>query len=195
VRLNANPFSDCDCRLDNAQSLHHFLTESPWQIDAFRQHRLKLILQTLERESWSLMTQATVRKGITDYVKRQYIGNLGKIEWDCCCYCLWSHREHYGSFALRGLQTKERLKPADIYRSKPEIAAGMIRELKAMGFRFKLVLADSLYGESGCGFINVLYELKLDFVVLAITRSGCRVSKRFAAIDGASLSACSAMVN
>jgi len=34
-----------------------------------------------------------------------------------------------------------------------------------MGFRFKLVLADSLYGESGCGFINVLYELKLDFVV------------------------------
>jgi len=27
------------------------------------------------------------------------------------------------------------------------------------------VLADSLYGESGCGFINVLYELKLDFVV------------------------------
>jgi len=48
----------------------------------------------------------------------------------------------------------------------------MIRELKAMGFRFKLVLADSLYGESGCGFINVLYELKLDFVVAiqAITR-------------------------
>jgi len=59
---------------------------------------------------------------------------------------------------------KERLKPADIYRSKPEIAAGMIRELKAMGFRFKLVLADSLYGEV-LRFINVLYELKLDFVV------------------------------
>jgi len=58
---------------------------------------------------------------------------------------------------------KERLKPADI--CSQAIAAGMIRELKAMGFRFKLVLADSLYGESGCGFINVLYELKLDFVV------------------------------
>jgi len=72
----------------------------------------------------------------------------------------------------------------------------MIRELKAMGFRFKLVLADSLYGESGCGFINVLYELKLDFVVAIRSNhaSGCRVSKRFAAIDGASLSACSAMV-
>jgi len=32
-----------------------------------------------------------------------------------------------------------------------------------MGFRFSLVLADSLYGESG--FVNVLYELKLDFAV------------------------------
>ncbi len=38
----------------------------------------------------------------------------------------------------------------------------MIRALQATGFRFKLVLADSLYGESGCGFIDVLYELKLD---------------------------------
>lgn len=33
-----------------------------------------------------------------------------------------------------------------------------------MGFQFKLVLADSLYGESGCGFIDVLYQLKLEFV-------------------------------
>jgi len=60
---------------------------------------------------------------------------------------------------------KERLKPEDSYRSKPEIAAGMMRDLKAMGFRFSLVLADSLYGESGSGFVNVLYELKLDFAV------------------------------
>jgi len=49
---------------------------------------------------------------------------------------------------------KERLKPEDSYRSKPEIAAGMMRDLKAMGFRFSLVLADSLYGR-GSGFVNV----------------------------------------
>jgi len=49
--------------LDNAQSLHHFLTESPWQIDAFRQHRLKLILQTLgEREIVLVIDEATVRR-------------------------------------------------------------------------------------------------------------------------------------
>jgi len=69
--------------LDNAQSLHHFLTESPWQIDAFRQHRLKLILQTLgEREIVLVIDDTGDRKKghHTDYVKRQYIGNLGKIE-------------------------------------------------------------------------------------------------------------------
>jgi len=50
--------------LDNAQSLHHFLTESPWQIPVFRQHRLKLIEQALgEKLSWSLMTQATGKRG------------------------------------------------------------------------------------------------------------------------------------
>lgn len=26
--------------LDNAQSLHHFLTESPWHVEDLRQHRL-----------------------------------------------------------------------------------------------------------------------------------------------------------
>jgi len=72
----------------------------------------------------------------------------------------------------------------------------MMRELQAaMGFRFKGVLADSLYGESGCGFMNVLYELKLILPWrFAVTmRSGYHVD-RFAATDGASLSACSAMV-
>ena len=39
----------------------------------------------------------------------------------------------------------------------------MMRELQAMGFRFKeRALSVSLYGESGCAFIDVLYELKLD---------------------------------
>ena len=37
----------------------------------------------------------------------------------------------------------------------------MIRELTAMGFKFSLVLADSLYGESDGNFIGVLNELKL----------------------------------
>lgn len=57
---------------------------------------------------------------------------------------------------------KERLQAGDTYRSKPEIASVIIRQLQAFGFQFKLVLADSLYGESGSNFIRVLEELRLN---------------------------------
>jgi len=79
---------------------------------------------------------------------------------------------------------QERLKPEDSYRSKPEIAAGMMRDLKAMGG--SAVLADSLYGESGSGFVNVLYELKLDFAVAIRSNHAVWLpaNKRFGIIDG-----------
>lgn len=48
----------------------------------------------------------------------------------------------------------------------------MIRELQMMGFKFELVLADSLYGESDSNFISVLNELKLSFVVAIRSNHG-----------------------
>jgi len=68
--------------LDNAQSLHHFLTESPWQI---------LFSTTSPEADWASVGWARNCPGHwwhrrpekgqhTDYVKRQYISNLGKIE-------------------------------------------------------------------------------------------------------------------
>jgi SRSO17 transposase len=65
-------------------------------------------------------------------------------------------------------QPKERLKLKDSYRSKPEIASEMIREIKAMGFEIDCVLADSLYGESTSTFIRCLQGLNLQFAVAAI---------------------------
>jgi hypothetical protein len=41
----------------------------------------------------------------------------------------------------------------------------LIRKLQLMGFKFNLVLADSLYGESGTNFISVLDELGLNYLV------------------------------
>lgn len=40
-----------------------------------------------------------------------------------------------------------------------------MRQLKSMGFKFNLVLADSLYGESGTNFISVLDEMNLNYIV------------------------------
>jgi SRSO17 transposase len=102
----------------------------------------------------------------TDYVKRQYIGNLGKIENGIVAVTAYGVLDNI-TFPLlfEVYKPKERLKAGEVYRTKPEIAAAMIRTLQAMGFRIERVLADSLYGESGVPFVNVLYQLKLPFVL------------------------------
>jgi len=155
--------------LDNEQGLLHFLTESPWSVKALRLARLNLILKVLAGREINLIIDETGdrKKGQhTDYVKRQYIGNLGKIENGIVAVTAYGFVEGITlPLTFEVYRPKERLKEGDIYRSKPEIAAQMIRDLKAMGFRFGLVLADSLYGERGSNFVDVLYELKLDFAL------------------------------
>jgi SRSO17 transposase len=69
-------------------------------------------------------------------------------------------------------KAKKRLKERDIYRTQPKIAAQMIRELRARGFEFSLVLADSLYGESESNFLDCLEELKLEYVVAIRSNHG-----------------------
>ena len=106
-------------------------------------------------------------------MKRQYIGNLGKIENGIVAvtaYGLFEGMTFPLTFKI--YKPKERLLPGDTYKSKPIIAADMIRELTAMGFKFSLVLADSLYGESDGNFISVLNELKLDFAVAIRSNHG-----------------------
>jgi SRSO17 transposase len=155
--------------LDQEQSLHHLLTVSPWQVEQLREQRLKLILQVLEEREIILIIDETGdrKKGNdTDYVKRQYIGNLGKIENGIVAVTAYGVIDGITlPLTFEVYKPKERLQAGDRYLSKPEIAAQIIRELQALGFKFKLVLADSLYGESGSNFIEVLYELKLPFVV------------------------------
>lgn len=155
--------------LQNPQTLHHFLTESPWSVSQLRQRRLDLILKRLNGCSLILLLDETgdCKKGqSTDYVKRQYIGNVGKKENGIVAVTA------YGLFqgmilplSFEVYKPRERLKEGDSYLSKPQIAAGMIRQLQGMGFRFELVLADSLYGEAQTSFVNVLEELKLPYIL------------------------------
>ena len=81
----------------------------------------------------------------TDYVKRQYIGNLGKIEKEIVAVTAYRLVEGM-TFPLmfEVYKPKEKLREGEPYLSKPDIAVGMIRYLQEIGLRFKLVLADSL---------------------------------------------------
>jgi SRSO17 transposase len=147
----------------------HFLTESPWQVKDLREQRLKLILQVLRGREINLIIDETGdrKKGNkTDYVKRQYIGNLGKVENGIVAVTAYGLIEGM-TFPLifEVYKPKERLEQGDAYRTKPEIAAILIQKLQEMGFQFKLVLADSLYGESDGNFISILNKFRLNFVV------------------------------
>jgi SRSO17 transposase len=69
--------------LNNEQGLLHFISESPWQLEQLRLARLSVILQVVAGREITLIIDETGdrKKGsTTDYVKRQYIGNLGKVE-------------------------------------------------------------------------------------------------------------------
>lgn len=162
--------------LDNEQSLHHFLTESPWTVEAFRGQRLEIILDMLNGQEIILIIDETGdrKKGDkTAYVKRQYIGNLGKIENGIVAvtaYGVWQDITFPLIFEV--YKPEARLAPGDVYRSKPQIAAQMMRDLQAMGFKFKLVLADCLYGQSQSNFISVLDELKLEYAVAIRSNHG-----------------------
>ena len=66
---------------------------------------------------------------------------------------------------------KNRLKQEDKYKTKPQIAIEIIQNLKKWRFKIKLVLADSLYGESG-DVIGCLEKLQLEFIVAIRSNHG-----------------------
>jgi len=135
--------------LSNEQDLLHFLTELPWKLEQLRQQRLRLILQVLAGREITLIIDETgdQKKGeSTAYVKRQYIGNLGKIENGIVAVTAYGLVEGM-TFPLifEVDKPKEKLREGEPYLSKPKLAVKMIKYLREIGLRFKLVLADSLY--------------------------------------------------
>lgn len=139
--------------LKDGQALHHFLRDAPWEVSQLRSIRLWLIKQLIGNQPIVLCIDETgdVKKGqATDYVAKQYIGNLGKTENGIVsvnAYALVNGLTYPLLFKI--FKPWHRLKAGDEYKTKPQIAVEILQELKAYGFTIKLVLADSLYGESG----------------------------------------------
>lgn len=112
--------------LENEQSLHHFLTNSPWDINACQQLRLSLILEMLQGEPLILIIDETgdKKKGeTTEQVARQYIGNLGKVENGIVSV------NAYGvvgniifPLIFKVFKPLATLLPEDTYKTKPQLA-------------------------------------------------------------------------
>lgn len=154
--------------LRDSQSLHHFLRDSLWEVKAVRETRLWLTKLFIGEREIILCLDETgdSKKGkSTDYVARQYIGNLGKTENGIVSVNAYGVVEGITyPLIFKIFKPKTRLQEGDRYKTKPQLAVEIIRELQEWGFKIKLVLADSLYGESG-DIIRVLEQLKLEFIV------------------------------
>ena len=141
------------------QAFHHFLANAEWSVEAVRKRRLDLLRQALGSTPFILCIDETGdrKKGhTTDYVASQSSGNLHTLANGIVSV------NAYGvlgttTFPLlcRLFKPESRLKAGDGDKTKPHLASEIIEELLRLGFRFRIVLADSLYGESG-PFISAL---------------------------------------
>ncbi len=152
----------------SAQSLHHFIANSPWPVEELKEKRLSRILKALNGQAITVVIDETGdrKKGKkTDYVARQYLGSVGKIDNGIVSVNAYGVYD-YITFPLifQVFKPRETLKESDKYKTKIELAAEMITELIDFGFKIELVLSDSLYGESS-QFIRTLDKHKLPYVV------------------------------
>lgn len=119
------------------------------------------------------MKQEIEKKGRrTDYVARQYLGSVGKIDNGIVsvnAYGVYCHITF--PLIVKVFKPKGTLKTEDKYQTKIELAAEIITELIEKGFNIELVLADSLYGESS-QFLRKVAEYKLDYVVAIRSNHG-----------------------
>jgi len=157
------------------QALHHFVANAPWKVEELRTRRLTLIHKALGGRRFVLCIDETGdrKKGkTTDYVAHQYIGNLGKLANGIVSVNAYGILDHI-TFPLlfKIYKPKTRLQSGDSSKTKPELAVEIIQELQRWGFRFEVVLADSLYGESG-DFISELEKLGLKYVVAIRSNHG-----------------------
>ena len=161
--------------INSAQSLHHFLANSDWSVEKLKQRRLNKIKETLKGNAITLVIDETGdrKKGKkTDYVARQYLGSVGKVDNGIVsvnAYGVYSNITF--PLSVKVFKPKGTLKTEDKYKTKIDLAAEIITELIESGFTFELVLADSLYGESS-QFISKLAEYKLNYVVAIRSNHG-----------------------
>ena len=154
--------------INSAQSLHHFIANSEWSVNELKIKRLKKIKKVLNGNAITLVIDETGdrKKGKkTDYVARQYLGSVGKVDNGIVsvnAYGVYSNITF--PLIVKIFKPKGTLKESDNYKTKIELASEIITELIELGFTIELVLADSLYGESS-QFIRKIAEYNLAYVV------------------------------
>ena len=160
--------------ISSPQSLHHFIANSPLSVEELKNRRLTLTLEALKKQTITVVIDETGdrKRKKTDYVARQYLGSVGKIDNGIVSVNAYGVYQNI-TFPLiyKVFKPKGKLKSGDIHKTKIEIASEIITELIEFGFNVELVLADSLYGEAS-SFIATLNKYQLPWVLAIRSNHG-----------------------
>ena len=115
-----------------------------------RERRLSQTLAALKGNAITVVIDETGdrKKGKrTDYVARQYLGSIGKVDRGIVSVNAYGVYENI-TFPLlfKVFKPKGTLRQGEKYQTKIELAVEILKELIEFGFKVDLVLADSLYG-------------------------------------------------
>jgi SRSO17 transposase len=147
------------------QRLLHFVGESEWSDAAVRQSAAQYALEAIGEggpvETWIIDDTGFLKQGKHSVgVQRQYTGSAGKVT-NCqigVSLSLATRTQHLPvdfELYLPEIWTKDRARcreaaiPKEIeFRTKPELALGMLRRAVAADYPRGIVLADAAYGNS-----------------------------------------------
>jgi SRSO17 transposase len=145
------------------RSLQKFVGQSPWSDDDLVEDLQRHVIEVLGDPDAALNVDETgfPKKGTKSVgVKRQYAGCLGRTD-NCQIGVFVNYRSAAGhtlidrrlfvpeEWAADGPRREEAGVPAAVvFRTKPELALGMVQQAVERGLPFRWVTADSVYGDS-----------------------------------------------
>jgi SRSO17 transposase len=149
----------------NRQQLHHFMHDAPWDAEAINRQRLKLWQAHLylgPHPAGVLILDETgdpKRGHRIELAAQQYLGKLGHVANGVVAVTSqWTDGTRHVPVGVKPYRPASRLpkgKTDPAFHTKPDLAWTLIEEARAAKIPFRLVVADSVYGE------NALLESRL----------------------------------
>ncbi len=142
----------------NRQALHHFLHDAPWDAEALNQRRLALwkAHSYLGPHAQGVLivdeTGDPKRGSRIVLAAQQYLGKLGHVANGVVAVTShWTDGSRHVPVGVRPYRPASRLPKGQrdpAFHTKPDLAWELIEQARAADIPFRLVVADSVYGEN-----------------------------------------------
>jgi SRSO17 transposase len=142
----------------NRQGLHHFLHDAPWGAEALNHRRLTLwqahpVLGPHAQGVLIVDETGDPKRGHRIVLAaQQYLGKLGHVANGVVAVTShWADGSRHVPLGVKPYRPASRLpkgKRDPAFHTKPALAWELIEEAQAAGIPFRLVVADSVYGEN-----------------------------------------------